>query len=169
MNLDRWLILLLLSVFGSMVALAFAYSAEARLVPLTVGSFGVALCLLQLAFDVGGSRRLAAYFHAAPKLGRPNEIAVGLDEAGATTLRQEMAVWGYFLGFVAAVLVVGFYVAVSAMLFFYLWRQARVIWPRALVASVSATAAMHLVFGQALGFALFPGFAITAALQLLSR
>jgi hypothetical protein len=159
----------MLLVFGAMSLLAFRYPVEARLMPLIVGCLGFALCLLQLGFGFGGASRLAAYFRAAPKLGRPGEAVDGYGGSGPASARLELIVWGYFLAFIAALLAFGFYIAVPALVFFYLWRQARVTWPRALFAGAGATAAMYFIFGEVLGFALFPGFVINTALQVLSR
>ena len=163
---DRWLPLILLLVFGLMVTVAFRYPPEARLTPVAVGLLGIALCLVQLAFESWSTAAPAARFRAAPKLGRPTEPQ---DEPAEPTLRAELAMWRYFLAFIATLLMFGFYVATPAMVFSYLWLQARVEWAYALVVAICATGVVYLVFDGIFHFALFPGFASSAALQALSR
>lgn len=163
---DRWLPPILLLAFGVMVAVAFRYPPEARLAPVAVGLLGIALCLVQIAFESSSAGAFAARFRAAPKLGRPFEL---LDVPGETPARDEIAMWGYFLAFVATLLVLGFYIAIPSMVFSYLWRQAHVKWPSALAVAIGATGAVYLVFEGIFHFVLFRGFAISAALQALSR
>jgi hypothetical protein len=127
-SLDRWLTLLLLVLFASMLAIGLQYPAEARLVPVTVSLLGLVLCLVQLAFDVGSARQayFAERFHAAPKLGRPDLPVDDPEEPVAEIAQRELLMWGYFLAFVAAVLAFGFYVAAPATIFSHLWRRAQV-------------------------------------------
>jgi hypothetical protein len=170
-SLDRWLTLLLLVLFASMLAIGLQYPAEARLVPVTVSLLGLALCLVQLAFDIGSARQahFAERFHAAPKLGRPDLPTDDPEEPAAEIAQRELLMWGYFLAFVAALLSFGFYVAAPAMIFSYLWRRAQVKWPHALVVSVAAIAVMYCIFSGIFRFVLFQGFVVTAAMNLLSH
>ena len=161
------LTVLLLFLFAGMVAVASQYPSGARLMPVAIGLAGAALCLLQLALDLGSLHRSRA-IHLAPKLGRPD----GHDESGTGlglhTRRKELAMWAYFLAFIGGLLALGFYVAVPAMLFFFLWHQAGV---RPLTAAVSAAAAgatMALIFGELFGFGLFPGLVWPAILPSIS-
>jgi hypothetical protein len=163
---NRWLPLLLLLAFGFMVVVAFRYPPEARLAPVAVGLLGIVLCLVQLAFESPSTNAFAARFRPAPKLGRPFEP---LDVTAKAPVREEFAMWAYFLAFVATLLVLGFYVATPTMVFAYLWRQARVKWPYALAAAIGPTGAVYLVFEGIFHFVLFRGFAISAALQASSR
>jgi hypothetical protein len=163
---DRWLPLVLLLTFGFMVVVAFRYPPEARLAPVAVGLLGIALCFVQLAFDGSSTAAFAARFRPAPKLGRPFEPS---DVPGETRIRGEFAMWGYFLAFVTALLMLGFYIATPTMVFAYLWRQARVKLPYALAAAIGATGSVYLVFEGIFHFVLFRGFAISAALQALSQ
>jgi hypothetical protein len=163
---DRWLPPILLLAFGFMVVVAFRYPPEARLAPVAVGLLGIVLCLVQIAFESWSTGPFAARFQPAPKLGRPFEP---LDVPGEASVREELAMWGYFLAFIATLLVFGFFIAIPSMVFSYLWRQARVKWPYALASAIGATGAVYLVFEGILHFVLFRGFAISAALQALSR
>lgn len=162
----RWLPLVLLLTFSFMVVVAFCYPPEARLAPVAVGLLGIALCFVQLAFESWSTGAFAARFRAAPKLGRPIEV---LDVPGEAPVREELTMWGYFLAFIATLLVLGFYIAIPSMVFSYLWRQARVKWPSALASAIGTTSAVYLVFEGIFHFVLFRGFAISAALQALSQ
>lgn len=159
----KWLTAFLLLLFGLMVAAVFQYPQEARFAPLVVGLPGIALCLVQLAFDLGYGR--AVLSSAAPKLGRPEGFVEVPTELSSGTLRRELAAWAYFLAFIAALLAFGFHIAVPALLFVYLWREARLGWIRALAAGMGALAVMVFVFGEMLRFPLFPGFVIPALLR----
>jgi hypothetical protein len=147
-----------------MVAVAFQYPPEARFAPLVVGLPGVALCLVQLAFDFGYGRDALA--SAAPKLGRPENFVEDPSEFTPGTLCREFVAWGYFLGFVAALLAFGFHIAVPALLFFYLWREAHLRWTLALFIGAGALLVMVLILGEALRFPLFPGFIFPVLLRL---
>ncbi len=165
-RLDRWLTLILLMAFSLMVAMTFQYPAEARLVPVAVGLLGIALCVVQLAFESALKAGFALRFRSAPKIGRLEEFS---DSPERGTVQSELRMWRHFLVFVATLLVFGFYIAVPMMVFSYLWRQARVRWPYALVAAFGATAALYLIFAGIFRFVLFPGFGIPAALVALGR
>lgn len=161
------LTVLLLLLFAGMVAAASQYPSGARLMPVAIGLAGAALCLLQLTLDLGSLQRSRA-IHLAPKLGRPEGHDEGATGLGPQTRRKELAMWAYFLAFIGVLLALGFFAAVPAMLFFFLWRQAGV---RPLTAAVSAAAAgatMALIFDELLGFALFPGLVWPAILPSIS-
>lgn len=169
MNRQRgsWLTFLLLALFGVMVAVASQYPNGARLMPVSIGLAGLMLCLLQLALDFGAMRRTRAMnrLSLAPKLGRPegyDESATGL---GPQTQRKEFAMWVYFMAFTGGVLALGFYVAVPAMIFFYLWREAGTRPLAAASAAAAAGATMVLMFGELFSFGLFPGFVWSAMLR----
>ncbi len=161
-----WLTLVFLLLFAAMAATAFGYPVGARLMPAAVGVSGMAMCLLQLALEAasGGPAGTGVRFHPAPKVGRPEEHD---DAPPDPTPGKELATWGYFLAFIAGLLVFGFHVAVPALLFFYLWREAGLRPAKAAAATAVATAAMIALFVELFGFTLFPGFAIPALQGLL--
>jgi hypothetical protein len=161
---DKWLTLFLFLLFGSMVAIAFQYPPEARFAPLVIGLPGIALCLVQLAFDLGYRRDALA--SAAPKLGRPENFVEDPTEFTPGTLHREFAAWGYFLSFVAALLAFGFHVAVPALLFVYLWRETRLGWMFALSIGVGSLLVMIFIVSGALHLPLFAGFVVPALLRL---
>lgn len=160
----KWLTLFLLLLFCSMVAAAFQYPPEARFAPLVVGLPGIALCLVQLALDLGFGRDALA--SAAPKLGRPEEFIEEPVEFTPETVRRELVTWGYFLAFIAALLAFGFHIAVPALLLIYLRREASLGWVPALAASMGVLAVMVFVLDETLRFPLFPGFVIPVLLRM---
>jgi hypothetical protein len=166
-SLGGWLTLMLLLVFGGMVAAASGYPADARFMPVAIGLVGAALCLLQLMLDLGNARRrrMMSLFHPAPKVGRPEPHDEGTTGLGPQTRSAEIAMWSYFLAFVAALLAFGFYVAVPAMLFFYLWRQAATK-PLVAAAAAVAGATILVIFGKLFGFVIFPGAVSMATLRM---
>jgi hypothetical protein len=163
-----WLTLILLLLFGWMVAAASGYPADARLMPVAIGLVGAALCLLQITLDLGNARRkrLLTRFHPAPKVGRPELHDEGTTGLGPQTRSAEIVMWSYFLAFIAALLAFGFYVAIPAMLFFCLWRQAGTKPTVAAAAAAAAGATMFAVFAKLFGFVLFPGAVWSAILKL---
>lgn len=170
---STWLTWLMLLIFGAMVGVALQYPEGGRMMPLMVGIPGIALCLLQLALDARNAEAGAfGYrFRAAPKAGKPEAPAVlipGLDEEfGPHTVRRELAMWTYFVAFVAGVLALGFFVSVPAMLVTFLRREAGSSWRLALVLGLGATLVMYLMFGVVLQIRLFSGFVTPMLIRVL--
>jgi hypothetical protein len=167
---STWLTGLLLILFCSMTALAFQYPLGARMAPLVIGVPGIVLCLVQLGLDAiaaSGGRFANIQLRPAPKLGKPDYAPDGKPEFGSEmTSRRELAMWCYFLAFIAGILVLGFYAVVPVVLVAYLHFEAGVIWPRALAAGVIGTAILYLTVERFLGFDLFPGFIMRLAMRL---
>jgi len=149
-------------IFTSMVAISFDYPAKARFMPLVVGLPGIVLCLIQLAVDLFRSsaadtsasvgQSIAAA--SAPESSQQEE----LPEFGPHTARQEVVMWGYFVSFIAAIILFGFYISVPIMLLTFLRRQGEASWKFALALAIAATLALYLMFGRVLGIELHPGF-----------
>jgi hypothetical protein len=150
---NTWFTGLLLLLFGAMVALAFQFPPDARLAPLIVGVPGTLLCSLQLAFDV--IRAPGGRF--APKVGKPTAAALEARKFGPHTLSRELAMWGYFLTFVAVLLLFGFYVAVPLMLIAFLHFEAKINWTHSVLAGVGGTAMLYLTFDLLLHIELHTG------------
>lgn len=168
---STWLTVFMLALFTVMVGIAFGFPEGARFMPLIVGIPAIGLCLLQLALDAsrvpGG--RLATYrFRTAPKAGVPEEAAPASDdEFGPQTVPAELMMFGYFLGFIAGVLLFGFYVSVPVMLFTFLRRQAGASLKLALGLAGGTTLVMFAMFGLVLGIQLHPGFITPAVVNAL--
>ena len=175
----------MLAVFLVLVGIASRYPAEARFMPFVVGIPPIFLCLLQLVLDARERRRTAidtrsdiekaqdAVAHAA---GRPLDIDPALSTLpGATApqmspqerVRRELVLWGYFLGFIGGILLVGFWVAIPAFLVSFLRFQAKSRWRTALGLGLGASIALFLVFEYGLKVQLHRGFIVSYVLDLL--
>src|SRR5262245_3180637 len=127
---STWLTAVMLVIFSVMVGMATQFPEDARFMPFIVGIPGIVLCLIQLVLDAKrafGVRSLL--FQTAPKAGKPAEaIEMDLPEFGPHTAKSELMMWGYFVGFIAVLLVLGFYVAIPLMLITFLRREAAASW-----------------------------------------
>jgi hypothetical protein len=158
---STWLTAVMLVIFGTLVGIATQYPEGARFMPLIVGIPGIALCLLQLGLDAlrAYDGHLTSHFQTAPKAGKPVEtLETELPEFGPHTAKSELRMWLYFVGFIAAVLGLGFYVSVPAMLVTFLRREAEASWRFALLLGIGATLVLYLMFGLLLHIRLHPGF-----------
>jgi hypothetical protein len=74
------------------------------------------------------------------------------------TVRREIIVWGYFLGLIAGVLLLGFRIAVPIFLVTFLRFQAETTWRSALIYGGGGAVAMYLLFEKVLKVSLHVGF-----------
>jgi hypothetical protein len=168
--------LTMLVVFTVMVGVASTYPAEARFMPFIVGIPAIALCLLQLALDLHRRRAPAvdstedplkqAEDQVARIAGRrvqfdmPSENAMftetTLDER--VRVRREIIVWGYFLGLIAGILLLGFRIAIPVFLVAFLRFQAGTRWRSALLYGGLGALVMYLLFEKVLRVSLHTGF-----------
>lgn len=153
MSISTAMTALLLAVFTTMVALSFGFPTGARFMPLVVGIPAIALCLIQLAMD----------WRARATRPRSRKSA----ELGPHTVVAELRAWGWFLAFIALVLLVGFVIAAPALVFGYLWREAGVRPWRAALAAAAFTGWIWGMFEHLLGFALHPGLWGSAILSAI--
>ena len=170
---STWLTGLMLLIFAGMVGIALQYPEGARMMPLVVGIPGIALCLLQLVLDAKNAEAGAfGYrFKAAPKAGKPETAAIAVpgeeEEFGPHTVRGELTMGFYFVAFIAAVLVFGFYVSVPVMLISFLRREADASWRLTLGLGLGATLVMFLMFSVLLHIRLHPGFITPMVMRAL--
>lgn len=177
--------LVMLAVFLVLVGIASRYPAEARFMPFVVGIPPIFLCLLQLVLDARERRRTTidtrsdiekAQDAVARAAGRPLAVDPALSallEASEPQMspqervRRELVLWGYFLGFIGGILLVGFWVAIPAFLVSFLRFQAKSSWRTALLLGLGASIALFLVFEDGLKVQLHRGFIVSYALDLL--
>ncbi len=174
--------IIMLAIFVAFVAIASGYPADARFMPFVVGIPAIALCLLQIVLDVRQRRQVAeptadvdprSQFEAAEErisrmAGRKVEFEIAHEELPVVesepqlspheTVRRELALWGWFLGFVAGVLLFGFWVAIPVFLIGFLRFQAKSSWRLALILGIAATVILFLAFEKAFRIELHPGF-----------
>jgi hypothetical protein len=166
--------LMMLAIFTAMVAIASTYPSAAGFMPLTIGIPAIGLCLLQLALDL--HRRRASHAEdahgrqtddpVAHIAGHPMQFVMPSENALFTEstydererVRREVLVWGYFLGLIAGVLLLGFRIAVPIFLVTFLRFQAETTWRSALIYGGAGAVAMYLLFEKVLNVSLHVGF-----------
>jgi hypothetical protein len=140
--------LIMLAILAGMALVAAQYPPDSRFMPWVVGIPAIALCLLQLGMDLRAARRSGR--------AELRSAAEEVDPPG--TFRREAAMWGFFLGLVAGILLFGFLAAVPVFVLLFLRTWARASWPLALGLVAAASVVLYLVFVQGLNVALHQGF-----------
>ena len=170
--------LVMLTIFVVLVFVASGYPANARFMPFVVGLPAIGLCLLQLVLDLRERRRVAvatdhrSTFEKAEETvsrmaGRQVEFEIAHEPPAVAavdaapegeTMRRELVIWGYFLGFIGGILLFGFWVAIPVFLVGFLRFQAKASWRTALIFGLGASLAFFLIFERGLRVSLHPGF-----------
>jgi len=170
--------LVMLTIFVVLVFIASSYPANARFMPFVVGIPAIGLCLLQLVLDFRERRRGAVAgdprntFEKAQETvsriaGRPVDFEVAHEQPAiveidapseAETVRRELALWAYFLGFIGGILLFGFWVAIPIFLVGFLRFQAKSTWRTSLALGLAASIAFFFIFEKGLRVTLHPGF-----------
>jgi len=168
--------LLMLAIFTGMVGIASTYPAAAGFMPLTIGIPAIGLCMIQLAIDLRRGRASAVDVGRRPQdqaedqvtrmtghrphfdMPSENALFTGTALEGRAAIRRELVVWGYFLGLIASILVVGFRIAVPIFLVAFLRYQAGATWRSALIYGGGGALAMYLLFEKLLRVSLHAGF-----------
>ena len=170
--------LVMLAIFVSMVGVATTYPPPARFMTFVVGIPAIGLCLLQLGLDlyrrraveVADSRselekaqdQVARYTGRKVEFAMPSENAMfaDADRDPRETVRREIAVWGWFLGFIACVLLFGFRISVPVFLIGFLHFQAGANWRSALLYGGIGAIVMYVLFERVLRVSLHNGFLV---------
>jgi hypothetical protein len=161
-SFSTFLTVIMLAIFTVMVTMAFGFPADARFMPFIVGIPGVVLCLAQLLADWRNAQLApaAAAADLIPAFSGPPLPDTGQPELSESeTVRREIVLWSYFLGFVGGLLLLGFWTSVPVLLVSFLRFQASLSWKAALAAGLGATLLLYLVFEVLLRIRLHPGFA----------
>lgn len=127
MTLNARIILagLMLALFAAMTAAALSYPAKAAFVPLVIGIPGTVLCLIQLGTELRAS-------HAGKTDDKPRNV------------KREWVMFGWIVGFVVAVTLLGFLIAAPLVLYAYLRFNAKEPhW----VAGLMAVGGLALIYG----------------------
>ena len=133
--------LIMLAIFVTMVAVAFTYPEETRLLPLVIGIPGIVLCLVQVVVDGMSAHRMRADASLSPSPG----------------VIREVVLLGWFLGFLLAVLCFGFLLAGPVMIFAFLYFDQREPLRLSAIMSAAGFAVLYLVFETLLELILFRG------------
>jgi Tripartite tricarboxylate transporter TctB family len=168
--------LVMLAIFLVLVGVASGYPAQARLMPFVVGIPPILLCLLQLVLDARQRRKAAtpdmrsaaeiAEDKVSRLVGRPIDLevppaAVSGAEAPLSqqeTVRRELVLWGYFLGFIGGILLFGFWIAIPVFLVAFLRFEAKSSWRTSLMLGVGASIALFFMFERGLKVQVHRGF-----------
>jgi len=176
MNIPAPMTFVMLAIFVVMVGVATTYPPGAQFMVFVIGIPAIGLCLLQLALDL--HRRRAAEADGAQSAlqqaedqvariaGRrvqfdlPSENVMFTDTTRdpRETLRREIVVWGYFLGLVAAILLLGFRITVPIFLVAFLRFQAGATWRNSLLMGGAGAVVMYVLFERVLRVTLHTGF-----------
>jgi hypothetical protein len=128
---------LMLAIFIAMDAMALTYPYKAGLMPLVVGLPGAALCLFQIIVE----------------LRRPGDAPVM-----SAPVSRELQMFGWLAGFAAAILLLGFLIAVPLMLYLYLRFDSHESQWLSLTIALAGVAVIYGVFDQLLAVQLWDGF-----------
>jgi hypothetical protein len=167
--------IVMLGIFVVLVAVASRYPAQARFMPFVVGIPPILLCLLQLFMDARERRQAQAVDTRTPAevaednvsrlVGRPIDVAHAALPVSAEapmspeeTVRRELVLWGYFLGFIGGIVLFGFWVAIPVFLVTFLRFQAKSSWRTALLLGIGGTIALFLMFERGLKSQVHRGF-----------
>lgn len=138
--------LIMLGIFVTMVAMAVAYPADSRFLPFVIGLPAIALAGSQVIFEIIAARRR-----------RPDPSP----RADTSRVIREGIIFGWFLTFVAAILLLGFLVAAPLAVFAFLRLQQGESWRLSLTLAGGAWLLLYLMFEKLLRLGLFGGFIFT--------
>ena len=144
--------LVMLAIFVAMVAMAATYPPDARFLPFVIGIPGTLLCLLQVGAEIAAARHAAREAIAAAA---PAEFA-----GPGPDVRREFTLLACVVGLAAAILLLGFWLAVPAFMILFLRFHEREEWRLTLSLAIGGWAALYLVFDQVLGIIVHNGFLI---------
>jgi hypothetical protein len=180
--------LVLLLIFVTMVWIAAAYPPNSRFMPFVVGIPAIGLCLVQLVLDARERRResrrsMQGKFERAEQsisrmAGQEVDFEVArepLPFAETETViprrelvRREVVLWVWFIGFISAILLLGFWLTIPAFLVAFLRFQAGASWRVALLLGLGASAVLMWVFEMVFRLEVHPGFLTEYISQLLA-
>lgn len=135
----------MLAVFAAMVGMATAYPADSRFLPFVIGIPGTVLCAIQLAIEIAAARR---------------EGGRRLNPEERAKLRAAAILFGWLTGFMVAILLLGFLIAMPLVLFGFLWLHQREPLKLSAILAAGGFVGMKLIFDVMLRLPLHTGFLI---------
>ncbi len=177
--------LLLLVIFGAMVAIAAHYPPGARFMVFVVGFPAIALCLLQLFLDARERRRGTASSSGDAEIRRAEATAskatghaVHFDAGAALApgaeidpqelLRREAIIWAYILALIIGIVLFGFHLTVPVFLALFLRLRANASWLASLGSAALAAFVLFFAFEHVLQISLHSGFVTDYIMSLVS-
>jgi len=184
---NSFMTVIMLAIFVVLVGLASGYPPGARFMPFVIGIPAIVLGLLQLVLDARERRRRETEASdtrselekveekVARMAGRRVDFqishefmqGVGPKFSPEEMVRRETVLWGYFVGFIAGIMVFGFWAAIPVFLVAFLRFQAKSSWLFALGLGMGASLLMYFGFARGLGVVLHTGFITDYVLDLL--
>ncbi len=168
--------LVMLTIFTVMVGVASPYPGDARFMPFVVGIPAIGLCLLQLFLDWRAgeppeasdnrTEMEKAEERVSKMVGRRLDFEVAHDAPDVTVIEnsdevahnREFIIWGYVLGFIAAILIFGFWISIPAFICIFLNREAHYPPLKAILYACIGGGLMFAIFNFGLKLKLHPGF-----------
>lgn len=140
----------ILIFFAVFVYEAWEWRLQARLYPWAIGIPMVALALLQIVFDLTGKTARKDTGNA------PVDFQFGQSMDSAVATRRTVSIFSWIIGFFIVIWLLGFSVAVPALVFLYLKFQAGEQWWLSVLLTVAAwlvfwglfTRLLHLPFPE---------------------
>jgi hypothetical protein len=173
---NSFMTIVMLVLFLIFVGVAATYPPGARFMPFVVGFPAIGLLILQLFLDAR-ARRLAGEQGVASEdtdadssaaRFTPRAIQMDLSHDALTAsdeivtpqekLRREIIMWGYFLGFIAGILLFGFWLAIPVFLIAFLRERAKASWRMTLGLALPFSIGLYLVFEKFLHISPHGGF-----------
>ena len=149
--------LVMLAIFVAMVAIAATYPPDTRFLPFVIGIPGIVLALIQGASELIDSRRAAAPARRATLRETTAAKAEAILEPPGD-VRREIVLLAYLVGLAAAVLMLGFWLAIPLFVIAFLRFRERETWTLTLTLTASAWVMLYLVFDSVLGIIVHEGF-----------
>jgi hypothetical protein len=129
----------MLGIFLVMVAFALTYPAETRVIPLVIGIPGIVISAIQIAVELRTKNSTGDTEHDR---------------------KAELRMFGWFVSFVAGIILFGFIYAGPVMVALYLHFSWREKWYITLGSAPFAWVVLHGIFERILGLSLFDGLAV---------
>jgi hypothetical protein len=149
---------LMLFLAASFVIGAFTYAPRMRIVPLVIGIPTIAMLVFILALelrpDLFKPRKLREA-EEAPKPEAPRQVSASGIDAGRW--QRVVTIYGWIVGFFAATLVLGHYLAIPLFLLAFFIKETKVDPVRAIAVSAAVTVVLIVVFDLLLDIPLWPG------------
>lgn len=170
--------LLMLVIFSTMVGISLTYPPQARFMPLVVGIPGIGLTLLEFVREIlravrgeavrsepSATPMEVAHIVAQSAIEHAPAAEPEYDPSGAR--KREWILIGYFTGFIAGLLLFGFWIAVPVFIATFLKEREKLSWFFSLAPAIVAVAVLYFVFYRTLGIDLHHGFITEAVENLL--
>lgn len=135
---DAWLSAILFAGFLGMSAAAIGYSPTARAVPLLVGVFGAALSAIQFVRAI-------------------RQLQTVSGQRSASFTRGHLVMFGWLVGAVAIVAVLGILVGGAIFVIAFLRGRLDESWSSAVPGGLALSAVLHLMLERGLGVYLYGG------------